>query len=105
MRYGNVSSTLSVLMTFFATPANGHLTDDATPDAGNDARSALLAEVDFKWLMAGEGLWVDMTRFQQDCSYATRFLRRAQASPCAALRDCARRLQARFESTDLKPAC
>lgn len=62
----------------------------------SDERSALLAEVDFKWLMAGEGWWVDMVRFQRDSAYAGEFLRSALASPCAALRDCAALLKARL---------
>ena len=57
-------------------------------------RAALLAEVDFKWLMAGQGWWVDTTRFHVDPLYAAMFLRSALASHCAALRDCAACLQA-----------
>ena len=60
-------------------------------------RAALLAEVDFKWLMAGQGWWVDTARFHRDPAYATQFLLSALASPCTALRDCARCLQALTE--------
>ncbi|MDB5930506.1 MAG: hypothetical protein JWR60_2213 [Polaromonas sp.] len=49
----------------------------------------LLAEVDFKWLMAGQGWWIDPARFHQDPSYAGHFLELAMASPSRALRDCA----------------
>ena len=85
------------------TPFAASLPADSSPHGpaherlggANDGRTALLAEIDFKWLMAGEGQWVDMALFQQDCAYAARYLRRAQASPCAALRECARLLQAR----------
>ena len=52
-------------------------------------RAALLAEVDFKWLMAGQGWWVDTARFHRDPVYAEQFLGSALASPCAALRECA----------------
>ncbi|MEY4884684.1 MAG: hypothetical protein RIS34_2538 [Pseudomonadota bacterium] len=52
-------------------------------------RAALLVEVDFKWLMAGQGWWVDTTRFHTDPVYAARFLGSALASQCAALRNCA----------------
>jgi hypothetical protein len=57
-------------------------------------RAALLAEVDFKWLMAGQGWWVDTARFHRDPAYAAQFLLSALASPCMALRNCARGLQA-----------
>ena len=64
--------------------------------ASAEARTDLLTEIDFKWLMAGAGWWVDMVRFQQDPAYAAQFLRSALASPCGALRDCAALLQARL---------
>ncbi len=60
-------------------------------------RDALLAEVDFKWLMAGQGWWVDTARFHADPDYAAQFLRSALASPCAELRECAACLQALIE--------
>ena len=60
-------------------------------------RAALLAEVDFKWLMAGQGWWVDTARFHRDPAYAAQFLLSALVSPCTALRDCARCLQALAE--------
>ena len=59
-----------------------------------DARAALLAEVDFKWLMTGHGWWIDAARFHCDPSYAADLLRLAMASPSFALRDCAAFLQA-----------
>lgn len=67
---------------------------DHAAAAGADERLVLLAEVDFKWLMAGQGWWVDTTRFHRDPAYATRFLRLAMASPSFALRECAALLQA-----------
>lgn len=66
--------------------------DDTRPP---DARAALLAEVEFKWLMAGRGCWIDMTRFGRDPGYAAHWLRFAMASQSAPLRACAEVLQAR----------
>ena len=57
---------------------------------------SLLAEVDFKWLMAGQGWRINPGRFHSDPSYAFRFLRLAMASPSLALRDCAAALQAQM---------
>ena len=53
----------------------------------------LLLEVDFKWLMAGQGCWVDPARLRADPLYAATCLRTALCSPCEALRGCARFLQ------------
>jgi len=53
----------------------------------------LLAEVDFKWLMAGQGCWVDPQRLLSDPAYAHQCLESAKNSPCDALRHCARMLQ------------
>jgi hypothetical protein len=53
---------------------------------------SLLAQVDFKWLMAGQGCWVDSQRFEHDAAYADALLRQAQTSPCAPLRACAQQL-------------
>jgi hypothetical protein len=68
----------------------------AAPAAGTarcghdaDACASLLARVDFKWLMAGQGWWIDPDRFQCDPSYAARLLRLALASESLALRESA----------------
>jgi hypothetical protein len=53
----------------------------------------LLLEVDFKWLMAGQGCWVDPNRLHADPRYASDCLQAAINSPCDALRRCARFLQ------------
>ena len=53
----------------------------------------LLLEVDFKWLMAGQGCWVDPARLRADPLYAANCLGAALHSPCEALRCCARFLQ------------
>ena len=70
---------------------NSHFLYDAAPSG--DEEILLLEEVDFKWLMAGQGWWIDTTRLHSDPSYAARFLRLAKASPSFALRQCATILQ------------
>src|SRR5450830_98680 len=54
-----------------------------------EACVSLLAEVDFKWLMAGQGHWIDLARFRSDSSYAAGLIRLALASKSFALRECA----------------
>jgi hypothetical protein len=66
-------------------------------DLQSDGRDLLLEEVNFKWLMAGMGWWVDMVRFHSDPPYARHFLALAAASDSPALRDCAISLQSRNE--------
>jgi hypothetical protein len=51
-----------------------------------DGRVSLLGEVDFKWLMAGQGWWVDTTRLHCDPAYASTLIDIALASPSPALR-------------------
>ena len=58
----------------------------------------LLLEVDFKWLMAGQGRWVDPQRLHSDPLYARGCLQSAIESPCDALQRCARYLQAQFSA-------
>lgn len=53
----------------------------------------LLIEVDFKWLMAGQGNWIDPVRLHADPQYAHHCLQAAINSPCDALRQCAHHLQ------------
>lgn len=65
----------------------------------SDGRQLLLEEVDFKWLMAGLGWWIDMPRFHRDSSYATRFMELAMASDSMALRDCAASLQSQNDGS------
>ncbi len=65
-----------------------------------DSRSALLAEVDFKWLMAGQGWLVDTARLHTDPAYAARFLGSALASHCEALRQCAQKLTSGLLESD-----
>ena len=53
---------------------------------------SLVEIIDFKWLMAGDGLRVHVERVQQDPAYAGDCLRQGARSKIPALRDCARRL-------------
>lgn len=66
----------------------------------SDARASLLAEVDFKWLMAGQGWWIDPTRFSCDPSYADGLIRFALASQLFALRASAALIQTQIGEQD-----
>ena len=61
--------------------------------ANVQARHSLLTEVDFKWLMVGQGQWIDTERLHRDPRYAAEMFRVAFASPSLALRECAELLQ------------
>ena len=67
------------------------------------ARAALLSEVDFKWLMAGQGCWIDIPRFHHDPAYALTHLEMGLQSSTQALRQCAARLQALMPSPRGEP--
>lgn len=54
-----------------------------------DACTSLLVEVDFKWLMAGQGLRIDLPRFRSDAIYAANLISLALNSESFALRECA----------------
>ena len=58
-----------------------------------DQGSHLLLEVDFKWLMAGQGYTVDPERLLSDPTYANTCLQCAQRSSCIALQHCALNLR------------
>jgi hypothetical protein len=47
---------------------------------GPDGNDSFLKLVEFKWLMAGVGWWVDLTRLQRDGSYGDECLQRAMSS-------------------------
>ena len=47
----------------------------------------LLAMVDFKWLMAGLGWRVDLTRMRRDAAYLGEWVQRGLASESALLRE------------------
>jgi hypothetical protein len=70
-----------------------------TPYSSNgdqfDADEILLLNVDFKWLMAGLGWWIDTTRLHTDMTYAKGCLDTAMHSDSVALRNCATRLHIR----------
>jgi hypothetical protein len=61
-------------------------------DPSTHQRTELLAEVDFKWLMAGQGCWIDPSRLRIDRAYARDCLGSALNSGCEPLRRCAQRL-------------
>ncbi len=50
-----------------------------------DPQDDILAEVDFKWLMAGQGHWVDTTMLRTDTGYAHQCVETALQCPCTAL--------------------
>ena len=58
-----------------------------TPQLNFDIPEALLAEVDFKWLMAGHGWQIDTARLGRDTEYAARVLQWALDSDSPALRE------------------
>jgi hypothetical protein len=89
---GSFLQKMREVVTMQGQTGRGPTVADAATDA--DARVCLLAEVDFKWLMAGQGRWIDTTRFHRDPSYAAGLIRWALASPSFALRECAALLQA-----------
>lgn len=60
------------------------------------ASQALVEIIEFKWLLAGEGVHVHVERLQSDPEYARQSLDRAAASPNAALRETAVRLRRRL---------
>lgn len=76
-----------------------HPAQAATSALQADERVLMLEEVNFKWLLAGMGLWIDMARFHNDPSYAARFLALAEASDSLALHKCAAALQEKKETS------
>lgn len=64
---------------------------DHEPDA-----LELASIIEFKWLLAGEGVHVHVERLQNDPEYARGCLARAEASPREAVRRAARRLRERL---------
>lgn len=59
-----------------------------------DERLVMLEEVDFKWLMAGQGWWVDTERLHKDPTYAAHLLNLVQDTESEVLKDCAILLRA-----------
>jgi len=56
---------------------------ERSPDPDRDA---LVDLVDFKWLMAGHGWWVDLSRLRRDAAYAGECVRHGLASGSGLLR-------------------
>ncbi len=63
-----------------------------------DIPDAVLAEVDFKWLMSGLGHRVDPKRFYVDQAYTMVLLQSGLRSESAALRECAASLLQKIET-------
>jgi len=55
------------------------------PASRCDPLDDMLIEVDFKWLMAGQGYWVDTTRLRCDSDYAHQCVEQALHCRCAEL--------------------
>lgn len=73
-----------------------------------DIPDALLAEVDFKWLMAGQGHRVDPNRFYADQAYTMDQLQLALRSASTAVRECAAYLLEQIDNASMvrrPPAC
>ena len=64
-----------------------------------EERLVLLDEVNFKWLLAGLGFWIDMVRFHTDPTYANHVLDLAEASDSLALQNCAASLRCQSTMT------
>jgi len=73
---------------------SAHTTERPPIEPVADERAVLLEEVDFKWLMAGQGWWIDTTRLHTDPGYARQLFDLVDNNPSSALRDCAALLQA-----------
>ena len=56
------------------------------PERTPEQDDTFLALVDFKWLMAGLGWWVDLSRAQRDMAYAGECAQRGLASRSGLLR-------------------
>jgi hypothetical protein len=64
----------------------------ATYAKGLEGNDAFLNLVDFKWLMAGVGWWVNLSRLQSDGAYIDECLHLALRSESELLRQCSVRL-------------
>ncbi|WP_157267866.1 hypothetical protein [Azohydromonas aeria] len=70
---------------------------DAVP-VMDDSEDGLLALVDFKWLMAGLGWRIDLTRLRRDAGYLGECARLGLTSESAVLRHCSAELLSRHEA-------
>jgi len=71
-----------------------HLDGEGWGDLAHHQRHEMLVEIDFKWLMAGQGCHIDPERLKHDATYAQACLQFALASDCDPLRTCALCLRA-----------
>jgi hypothetical protein len=55
---------------------------------GSERDDPFLKLVDFKWLMAGVGWWVDLSRLRRDKAYVDECLQRARESGSELLQKC-----------------
>ncbi len=62
-------------------------------DLGDQERAQLIAEVDLKWLFAGQGRWIDGAQLHTDPQYASQVLQTAVHSRVGSLHDCAVAMQ------------
>ena len=60
---------------------------NTTHTKGPEGDDTFLNLVDFKWLMAGVGWWVDLSRLQRDRAYIDECLQRALRSDSELLRE------------------
>ena len=74
---------------------NGHVLGADLESTGLPAREDMLLLVDFKWLMAGLGWWIDLGRWRSDPGYARECVARGCSSNQLPLQRCARKLLAR----------
>jgi hypothetical protein len=65
---------------------------NATYAKAEEGTDSFLNLVDFKWLMAGVGWWVNLSRLQSDRAYIDECLRRALRSDSELLRQCSAKL-------------
>jgi hypothetical protein len=76
-------------------------TSNAWGEFSNHQRTYMLTEVDFKWLMAGIGIWIDPSQLHLDPDYAQVSLQNALRSNCEPLRRCAVALKTELEQESL----
>lgn len=69
-------------------------------EPGTSGALPLVEIIEFKWLLAGEGIHIHVERLQKDAAYALRALDQASASASPTLRAMALRLRGR-----LLPSC
>jgi len=75
------------------------------PGQTPEADDTFLTLVDFKWLMAGLGWWVDLTRLQRDAAYAGECVQLGLASGSELLRQRSVELLPRACGADLAETC